>query len=49
MDLFFIDKAHITILNKYINFLNIFLLDFVIELLKNIGSNKYIIKFEDDK
>lgn len=43
------DKASIKVLSKYLDYINIFLFDFIIELSKNTSMNKYIIKLIESK
>lgn len=43
------DKAFIEILDKCANYVDVFLFNLVIEHLKNININKYMIKLVDNK
>lgn len=43
------DKAFIEFLAKYTDYIDIFSLDLIIELLKNVDINKYIIKLVEEK
>lgn len=43
------NKSFIKVLPKYLDYADVFLFDFVIELFKNIGMNKYTIKLVESK
>lgn len=43
------DKASTEILAKYSDYANVFSFDLVMELPENMGMNKYVIEFKDEK
>ena len=43
-----VDKTPIKVFSKYIDFVNVFLLNFAIKLFKHISINDYTIEFVDD-
>ena len=43
------NKAFIKVLPEYLNYVKVFLFNYIIELLENIAINKYIIKLIEDK
>lgn len=47
--LLFVNKAFIEVLFKYLNYINNFLFNLIIELLKNTNMNKYNIKLVKNK
>lgn len=49
LELILVDKASIKVLPKYLDYANIFLFNYIIELFENISINEYAIKLIKDK